>query len=85
MKTTLTPTLGTWQLWAIAVGLVISGEYFGWNYGWAAAGPVGFLVATLLVTVLYVTFVLSFTELTTAIPRAGRLPTPRGPSGRWQG
>jgi len=71
MKTTLTPTLGTWQLWAIAVGLVISGEYFGWNYGWAAAGPVGFLVATLLVTVLYVTFVLSFTELTTAIPRAG--------------
>ena len=59
------------QLWAIAVGLVISGEYFGWNYGWAAAGPVGFLVATLLVTVLYVTFVLSFTELTTAIPQAG--------------
>ncbi|MDO7885522.1 ethanolamine permease [Hymenobacter cheonanensis] len=68
---TLTPTLGPWQLWAIAVGLVISGEYFGWNYGWAAAGPVGFLVATLLVTVLYVTFVLSFTELTTAIPQAG--------------
>ncbi len=68
---TLTPTLGTWQLWALAVGLVISGEYFGWNYGWAAAGPVGFLVATLLVTVLYVTFVLSFTELTTAIPQAG--------------
>ncbi|TDN38487.1 ethanolamine permease [Hymenobacter sp. UV11] len=71
MKTTLTPTLGTWQLWAIAVGLVISGEYFGWNYGWAVAGPVGFLLATLLVTVLYVTFVLSFTELTTAIPQAG--------------
>ncbi|MGI4741742.1 MAG: ethanolamine permease [Janthinobacterium lividum] len=68
---TLQPTLGTWQLWAIAVGLVISGEYFGWNYGWAAAGPVSFLVATLLVTVLYVTFVLSFTELTTAIPQAG--------------
>ncbi|GAB3639195.1 ethanolamine permease [Hymenobacter arcticus] len=68
---TLRPTLGTWQLWAIAVGLVISGEYFGWNYGWAAAGPVGFLVATLLVTVLYITFVLSFTELTTAIPQAG--------------
>lgn len=59
------------QLWAVAVGLVISGEYFGWNYGWAAAGPVGFLVATLVVTVLYVTFIFSFTELTTAIPQAG--------------
>ncbi|MCB2377115.1 ethanolamine permease [Hymenobacter sp. BT635] len=59
------------HLWALAVGLVISGEYFGWNYGWQVAGPVGFLVATLLVTVLYVTFIFSFTELTTAIPHAG--------------
>ncbi|MBO0358348.1 ethanolamine permease [Hymenobacter sp. BT186] len=59
------------HLWAIAVGLVISGEYFGWNYGWAVSGTVGFLVATLLITVLYVTFIFSFTELTTAIPHAG--------------
>jgi ethanolamine permease len=67
LQKTLTP-LG---LWAIAVGLVISGEYFGWNLGWPVAGPVGLLVATLLVTVLYITFILSFTELTTAIPQAG--------------
>jgi ethanolamine permease len=67
LQKTLTP-LG---LWAIAVGLVISGEYFGWNLGWAQAGPVGMLVATLVVTVLYITFILSFTELTTAIPQAG--------------
>ena len=31
---TLPKTLGTFQLWGIAVGLVISGEYFGWSYGW---------------------------------------------------
>lgn len=67
LKKALTPL----HLWAIAVGLVISGEYFGWNYGWAVAGPVGFLVATVVVTVLYVTFIFSFTELTTAIPSAG--------------
>ncbi|GAC1374551.1 MAG: ethanolamine permease [Hymenobacter sp.] len=67
LKKALTPL----HLWAIAVGLVISGEYFGWNYGWAVAGPLGFLVATAVVTVLYVTFVFSFTELTTAIPQAG--------------
>ncbi|GAA0549288.1 ethanolamine permease [Chitinophaga japonensis] len=59
------------HLWAIAVGLVISGEYFGWNYGWGVAGTVGFLVATLLITVMYVTFIFSFTELTTSIPHAG--------------
>ncbi len=59
------------HLWAIAVGLVISGEYFGWNYGWGVSGTVGFLIATLLVTVLYITFIYSFTELTTSIPQAG--------------
>ncbi len=59
------------HLWAIAVGLVISGEYFGWNYGWAVSGTVGFLIATLLVTVMYVTFIFSFTELTSSIPHAG--------------
>ncbi|MBX0289503.1 ethanolamine permease [Hymenobacter sp. HSC-4F20] len=68
---TLQKALTPLQLWAIAVGLVISGEYFGWNYGWAVAGPVGFLVATSLITVLYVTFIFSFTELTAAIPHAG--------------
>ncbi|MFT4032272.1 MAG: ethanolamine permease [Siphonobacter sp.] len=59
------------HLWAIGVGLVISGEYFGWNYGWAVAGTVGLLIATLIITVLYITFIFSFTELTTTIPNAG--------------
>ena len=68
---TLKRTLGPLHLWAIAVGLVISGEYFGWNYGWAVSGTIGFLIATLVVTVMYVTFIFSFTELTTAIPHAG--------------
>lgn len=67
----LKPTLGALHLWGIAVGLVISGEYFGWNYGWAAAGTLGFLVTSLLVAAMYTTFVFSFTELTTSIPHAG--------------
>jgi ethanolamine permease len=67
---TLVPSLGTLQLWGIAVGLVISGEYFGWSYGWASAGTLGFLVTTAFVALMYSTFIFSFTELTTAIPRA---------------
>ena len=63
--------LTTPQLWGIAVGLVISGEYFGWNYGWAVAGTLGFAVATGIVTVFYIAFIFSYTELTTAIPDAG--------------
>ncbi len=69
--TTLKKVLKPVHLWALAVGLVISGEYFGWNYGWEVAGTVGLLISTLIVTVLYVCFVFSFTELTSAIPNAG--------------
>lgn len=67
----LKKVLSATHLWAIAVGLVISGEYFGWNYGWGVAGTMGLLIATIIVTVLYITFVFSFTELTTSIPHAG--------------
>ena len=63
--------IGVVGLWSLAVGLVISGEYFGWSYGWAAAGTLGFLYTTILVAVLYISFIFSFTELTTAIPQAG--------------
>jgi ethanolamine permease len=69
--TALKKVLNTWHLWAMAVGLVISGEYFGWNYGWGVAGTVGFLISTMVVTVMYIAFVFSFTELTTSIPNAG--------------
>ena len=67
----LKPVLGTFSLWGIAVGLVISGEYFGWSYGWASAGTLGFLLATLFVALMYTTFIFSFTELSTSIPHAG--------------
>lgn len=70
-RPTLKKEINTIQLWAIAVGLVISGEYFGWNYGWQTSGTIGFLYSTILVTILYITFIFSYTELTAAIPSAG--------------
>jgi len=70
-STALDKSLNAFHLWGIAVGLVISGEYFGWSYGWAQAGTLGFLVTTVAVAAMYVAFIFSFTELTTAIPQAG--------------
>jgi ethanolamine permease len=70
-KPALKKSLGSLHLWGIAVGLVISGEYFGWSYGWAQAGTLGFLVTTILIAAMYTTFIFSFTELTTSIPHAG--------------
>ncbi len=64
-------SLGAWQLWGIAVGLVISGDYFGWSYGWGHAGTLGFLITTGVVAIFYAVFVLCYTELCCAIPHAG--------------
>ena len=71
VKRELRRSLKTIHLWGIAVGLVISGEYFGWSYGWSSAGTLGFLVTSLVIAAMYTTFIFSFTELTTAIPHAG--------------
>lgn len=67
LKKTLTP----FQLWAIIVGMVISGMYCGWNYALQYTSPVGFIIATLIVTLFYITFMFSYAELSTAIPQAG--------------
>lgn len=71
MSTSLKSSLNAWHLWGLAVGLVISGEYFGWSYGWDKAGTLGFLVTTVMIAIMYTTFIFSFTELSTAIPHAG--------------
>jgi ethanolamine permease len=71
MSSSLKATLNGWHLWGLAVGLVISGEYFGWSYGWDKAGTLGFLVTSIVIAIMYTTFIFSFTELTTSIPHAG--------------
>ncbi len=69
--TTLKERSAVFVYGGIAVGLVISGEYFGWSYGWSQAGTMGFMVVAPAVAAMYCAFIFSFTELTTAIPHAG--------------
>lgn len=59
------------QIWAMGVGVVISGMFFGWNLGLPLAGPVGMLIASLIVCGLYLTWVLGLSELSVAMPFAG--------------
>ena len=63
--------LGPLMLWGLGVGYVISGMYFGWNLGLPEGGPYGMLLATVMVTIMYVAFTLSYSELACAIPKAG--------------
>lgn len=59
------------HLWGIAVGLVISGDYFGWNFGWSKASFWEFGFAVVIVATFYVLFALCFTELAASIPQSG--------------
>jgi ethanolamine permease len=63
--------MGVVQIWALGVGVVITGEYFGWNQGLKEGGPIGMLLASLFVCVLYMAWVLALSELSVAMPFAG--------------
>jgi ethanolamine permease len=63
--------MGVLQVWALGVGVVITGEYFGWNQGLKEGGPIGMLLATVFVCVLYLMWVLALSELSVAMPFAG--------------
>ena len=62
---------GVWSLWALGVGAVISGDFSGWNLGVGQAGFGGFLVAALVVTIMYLGLCYSIAEMSPALPHTG--------------
>jgi ethanolamine permease len=71
MKATLQPTLTPLMLWGLGVGYVISGMYFGWNFGLHEGGTLGLAIATFCILIMYITFSMSYSELACSIPKAG--------------
>ena len=84
MKTTYTPAGAAYlgqrrlrrharvpQLWAMGVGAVISGDFFGWNFGLASGGFGGMLLAVAVMTVMYIGLCFSIAEMSPALPHAG--------------
>ena len=59
------------SLWALGVGAVISGDFFGWNFGLAVGGFGGLFLATLLITVLFAGLCFSIAEMSPALPHTG--------------
>ena len=59
------------SLWALGVGAVISGDFFGWNFGLAAGGFGGLLTATAIITVMYAGLCFSIAEMSSALPHTG--------------
>src|SRR5919109_4372345 len=70
LKRQLRRHAGVWSLWALGVAAVISGDFFGWNFG-LAYGFGGLLVATLAITVMYYGLCYSIAEMSPALPHTG--------------
>jgi ethanolamine permease len=62
---------GVWSLWALGVGAVISGHFSGWNFGFAAGGWGGMLIAAILIMIMYLGLVFSIAEMSPALPHTG--------------
>ena len=62
---------GALHLWAMGVGAVISGDFFGWNYGLAEGGFGGMILAVAVMTALYIGLCFSIAEMSAALPHAG--------------
>ena len=70
-RTGLKRYAGVFHLWALGVGAVISGDFFGWNFGLLSGGFGGLLAALAVMTVLYVCLCCSLAEMSPALPHAG--------------
>jgi ethanolamine permease len=62
---------GIWSLWALGVAAVISGDFSGWNFGLDVGGFGGLLIATAVITVMYIGLCYSIAEMSPALPHTG--------------
>src|SRR5918992_1452148 len=58
-------------LWALGVGAVISGDFFGWNFGLDVGGFGGLLIATVVITIMYLGLCFGIAEMSPALPHTG--------------
>jgi ethanolamine permease len=58
-------------LCALGVGAVISGDFFGWQYGLTAGGFGGLFIAVVVIAIMYICMVFSIAEMSASMPNAG--------------
>jgi ethanolamine permease len=61
---------GVFSLWALGVGAVISGHFSGWNFG-LGFGWGSMLVASVIITIMYLGLTYSIAEMSPALPHTG--------------
>lgn len=68
---TLKKVLSPIHIWGLGVGIVLVGEFMGWNFAVEKGGIYGALIACWFVGLLYTCIVMINSEITSAIPAAG--------------
>lgn len=67
----LSKVLGPMHVWALGVGIVLVGEFMGWNFSIAKGGTLASIIACWIIGLLYISLVMVNTEMGSVIPEAG--------------
>jgi len=67
----LSKVLGPIHIWALGVGIVLVGEFMGWNFTVAKGGTLGAVLACWIIGILFVALMMVNTEMGSAVPEAG--------------
>ncbi|HCY99099.1 MAG: transporter [Rhodobacterales bacterium RIFCSPHIGHO2_02_FULL_62_130] len=70
-KVGLLRVLGPAHIWALGVGIVLVGEYMGWNFGVAKGGAFAALIACWFAGTLYTCVAMIDSEVTSTVAAAG--------------
>lgn len=67
----LLKVLGPVHVWALGVGIVLVGEYMGWNFSVGKGGAYGSLIACWFIGLLYTCVAMIDSEVTSTVAAAG--------------
>jgi len=70
-KISLLRVLGPGHVWALGVGIVLVGEYMGWNFAVGKGGAIAALIACWFAGVLYTCVAMIDSEVTSTVAAAG--------------
>jgi ethanolamine permease len=59
------------HVWALGVGIVLVGEFMGWNYAVGKGGALGCLIAMWVIGLLYTCVAMIDSEITSTVAAAG--------------
>ena len=70
-KTLSDRILGPMHVWALGVGIVLVGEFMGWNFTIARGGSIGSIIAVWTMAIMYIAIVMMTNEMSSVMPESG--------------